>query len=141
MEVNIDGKTYVPKGTENKLQMAKLKKGLTFCIVRTYSAGVFAGWIDRKIKGKDATIYNSRRLYYWDGAFTLSTVATKGVFKRPICCRRPFRAPFAQLSVRIPHNGPMSFGHWQALPSMLNEEKFWVLSAPTVQEKRLPCNF
>ena len=61
-------------------------KGKSYCIVRTYSAGVFAGNFDRKTKGKEGTIYNARRIFYWDGAASLSQMANEGV-KKPENCK------------------------------------------------------
>lgn len=61
-------------------------KGTTYCIIRTYSAGVFAGLIDRNFKGKEKTIYDSRRIHYWDGAASLSQLANEGT-KKPSNCR------------------------------------------------------
>jgi len=61
-------------------------KGLTYCIVRTYSAGVFAGMFDRKTKGKEGTVFNTRRIWYWDGANSLSQLANEGT-KVPENCK------------------------------------------------------
>ena len=47
-------------------------------IVRTYSAGVHFGTLAAR-DGKEVTLTNARRIWYWEGAFTLSAVATKGV--------------------------------------------------------------
>ena len=81
-EITIDGVVYTPKST-------KLKKDkLTYCIVRTYSAGVFAGYVDTNKKGKELTIYDSRRLWYWSGASSLSQLAKEGV-KNPSDCKFP----------------------------------------------------
>lgn len=78
-EMNINGKIYVPKGTENTaIQLAKIEKNMSYCIIRTYSAGVFAGWYNRNTKGKEGTIKNSRRIWYWDGANSLSQLAIDG---------------------------------------------------------------
>ena len=49
-----------------------------YVIVRTYSAGVFAGELVSR-KGQEGVLKNARRLWYWNGAFTLSAVATSGV--------------------------------------------------------------
>lgn len=65
--------------------------GMDYVIVRTYSAGVHAGYLKER-NGREVTLINSRRLYYWDGAFTLSTVATKGVSK-PENCKFPNEVP------------------------------------------------
>jgi len=65
--------------------------GMDYVIVRTYSAGVHAGYLKER-NGREVTLLDSRRLYYWDGAFTLSTVATKGVSK-PDNCKFPDVVP------------------------------------------------
>jgi hypothetical protein len=46
-------------------------------IVRTYSAGCFAGVLDSD-PGKEVLIKNARRLWLWAGAFTLSALAANG---------------------------------------------------------------
>ena len=48
------------------------------CVVRTYSAGVHIG-TPTQINGTEVLLKNSRRLYSWKGAFTLSEVATDGI--------------------------------------------------------------
>ena len=58
-----------------------------YCMVRTYSAGVFAGTIV-SLKGKEATLKNARRIWYWDGAASLSQLATSGTSK-PENCKFP----------------------------------------------------
>ena len=86
-EIEINGKKYVEIGSV-KTMPKKNKKGMEYCIVRTHSAGVFAGWFDRKIKGQEGTVYDARRLWYWDGANSLSELATNGVTK-PKNCKFP----------------------------------------------------
>ena len=58
-----------------------------YCIVRTYSAGVFAGTIDR-IEGKQALLRDARRLWYWAGAASLSELSVSGTFM-PKSCKFP----------------------------------------------------
>lgn len=58
-----------------------------YCMVRTYSAGVFAGTVET-LEGKVAKLSNARRIYYWDGAATLSQLATDGTSK-PERCKFP----------------------------------------------------
>ena len=58
-----------------------------YCIVRTYSAGVFAGTLKSR-DGKEAVVSNARRLWYWDGASSLSQLAREGV-KKPDNCKFP----------------------------------------------------
>jgi len=63
------------------------KKKLEYVIIRTYSAGVFAGELVSR-KGKEATLLHSRRLWYWTGAATLSQLAEEGT-SRPDECKFP----------------------------------------------------
>ena len=56
-----------------------------FYIVRTYSAGVWFGNMQR-IDGTIAIITNARRLWYWSGAASLSQLATEGT-KSPSNCK------------------------------------------------------
>ena len=60
-------------------------ESLDYCIVRTYSAGVFAGYVDRNIKGKELTVYEAVRLWQWFGA-SLSQVSVDG-FVDPDKCK------------------------------------------------------
>lgn len=56
-------------------------------IVRTYSAGVFAGTIVSR-KGQEVVMKKARRLWYWSGAASLSQLAMEGV-KDPANCKFP----------------------------------------------------
>lgn len=56
-------------------------------IVRANGAGVFFGEVE-KIEGNTATLKNARRLWYWDGAASLSQLAQEGVSK-PENCKFP----------------------------------------------------
>lgn len=47
-------------------------------IVRTYSAGVHFGYLAAK-DGKEVRLTNSRRIWRWYGANTLSEIATSGL--------------------------------------------------------------
>ena len=87
-EIVIDGKEYVLKSALKQNNKQITRKNLTYCIVRTYSAGVFAGFFDRKNKGKEGTIYDSRRIWYWDGAASLSQLAVDGT-SLPDKCKFP----------------------------------------------------
>jgi hypothetical protein len=53
------------------------KKG-TFVLVRTMGAGVHFGTLEEK-EGQSVRLSNSRRLWQWSGALSLSEIATKGV--------------------------------------------------------------
>ena len=58
-------------------------------IVRTWSAGVHFGTFVRQ-EGTEVVLYNARRLWRWEGAFTLSAVAVNGV------------GPASKLAVPVP---------------------------------------
>jgi hypothetical protein len=61
--------------------------GNRYVIVRTYSAGVFAGELESR-SGRDVVMRNARRLWYWDGAASLSQLAMDGTSK-PENCKFP----------------------------------------------------
>ena len=57
------------------------------CMVRTYSAGVFYGKLE-SLKGKEGVVLDARRVWYWEGAASLSQLATDGTSK-PEKCKFP----------------------------------------------------
>ena len=81
--IKIDDVEYVAKGSA---QVESLD-GMKYVIIRTYSAGVFAGYLESK-KGAEVILRNARRLWYWDGAASLSQLAMEGVSK-PDNCKFP----------------------------------------------------
>jgi hypothetical protein len=68
-------------------QTAQKLDGMEYCIVRTYSAGVFAGYVKER-NGKEVTLVNARRLWMWEGAASLSQMAMEGTSK-PTKCKFP----------------------------------------------------
>ena len=76
--IKIDDVEYVRKDA-NKL--ADSVDGLRYCVIRTYSAGVHIGYVKEfgEKHPQHAKLLNSRRLYSWNGACTLSQVAMDGV--------------------------------------------------------------
>lgn len=58
-----------------------------YCIVRTYSAGVHAGVLAAR-NGKEVLLKDSRRLWRWEGAATLSQLAMEGS-STPDGCKFP----------------------------------------------------
>jgi hypothetical protein len=60
-------------------------------IIRSTNAGCFAARLIR-LEGDVATLEDSRRLWYWDGAATLSELAVKGTV-RPENCKFPMPIP------------------------------------------------
>ncbi len=66
-----------------------------YVIVRTYSAGVFAGYLESRA-GKEVVLTNARRLWYWAGAASLSQMAVSGTSK-PSECKFPVAVPRVEL--------------------------------------------
>ena len=60
---------------------------MTYAVVRTDRAGVFIGCVKSQ-DGKNVVMVNARRLWYWDGAASLSQLAMEGVSK-PDNCKFP----------------------------------------------------
>jgi hypothetical protein len=70
-----------------------------YVIVRTESAGVFAGTIESR-NGQEVVLTNARRLWYWEGAASLSELAVCGVAK-PLSCKFPVAVPRVLLTQAI----------------------------------------
>ena len=64
-----------------------------YCMVRTTSAGVFAGTVASR-DGKEVVLTEARRIWYWEGAASLSQLATDGT-RTPRKCKFP--APVAEV--------------------------------------------
>lgn len=84
-EIELNGVKYIR--ADSVRQKAEDLDGMPYCMVRTYSAGVFAGYIAKR-DGKEAVLKNARRIWYWDGAASLSQLATDGTSK-PDNCKFP----------------------------------------------------
>jgi len=88
-EIAINGEVYVKKGIESKT--AFNSEGKKYQIIRTYSAGVFAGYVEsEKTEGGSTqmVVRDARRLWSWAGAASLSELAKKGTSK-PNECKFP----------------------------------------------------
>ena len=79
--------------------MAETKTRKPYVIVRTYSAGVFAGLLESR-KGKEVVLTQARRLWYWRGAATLSQMAMSGT-SDPSRCKFPVAVPRVLLTEAI----------------------------------------
>lgn len=66
-----------------------------YVIVRTYSAGVFAGELESRT-GREVVLLNARRLWYWKGAASLSQLAVSGT-SDPAGCKFPVAVPRVEL--------------------------------------------
>lgn len=81
----IDDTKYVRSDLLNA--QAQTLDGLKYVIVRTQSAGVFAGYLESRT-GQEVVLKNARRLWYWEGAASLSQLAEQGTSK-PNSCKFP----------------------------------------------------
>lgn len=62
-------------------QEAETLDGMKCCIIRSYAAGVFSGYVKEQksdINGVNVVLINSRRIWYWSGACSLSQIAIEG---------------------------------------------------------------
>lgn len=92
-KVTIGGVEYVRK---DSLQESSANlDGMKFVVVRTYSAGCFAGYLAAH-EGKLATLKQAIRLHCWVGAASLSQLSQEGV-KKPDECR--FAMPMSSLDL------------------------------------------
>lgn len=82
--ITINGIEYAKAGANTP---ATALDNMPYKIVRTYSAGVFAGYVESR-NGREVVMRQARRLYYWEGAATLSQLAMEGVSK-PKNCKFP----------------------------------------------------
>ncbi len=78
-EIVVNGVTYVQKESQTE--------GLKYQIVRSRDAGVFAGYVESR-NGTEVVMLRARRLWYWNGAASLSQLAVDGVSK-PDDCKFP----------------------------------------------------
>jgi len=83
--IEINGTKYIrADSVSNK---APELNGMKYIICRTFSAGVFAGYLESR-NGQEVVLRKARRLWYWEGAASLSQAATDG-FSKPNACKFP----------------------------------------------------
>lgn len=70
-----------------------------YVICRTYSAGVFAGFLESR-KGQEVVLTNARRIWYWKGAASLSQLAMEGT-SCPNECKFPIAVDRVELMQAI----------------------------------------
>ena len=80
--IMIDNQKYV-RADMLEAKAEKLE-GMEYCLIRTYSAGVFAGYVESR-NGQEALIRCSRGIWYWDGACGLSQLAVDGTIAPANC--------------------------------------------------------
>ena len=81
-KIKIDEVEYVR--ADSLMQEAPKLDGMKYVLIRTYSAGVHVGYLKRR-DGQEVELVNARRLWYWDGAASLSQLAVDGVSKGDNC--------------------------------------------------------
>ena len=85
--ISINGVEYVRKDSVKENAMAPVVDGMKYVIVRTHSAGVFAGYLMSR-NGQEVILLNARRIWYWTGAASLSQLAMEGT-SSPKTCKFP----------------------------------------------------
>lgn len=78
-EIIIDGEAYIKK---------EMTCDGIYAMVRTEKAGVFAGYIESYEQNNVINLNFARRIWYWDGAASLSQLAMEGTSK-PNECKFP----------------------------------------------------
>lgn len=93
-EIEINGVTYALKGSQQ--QTSEPLNGFPYVIVRTYSAGVFAGYLKSRV-GQEVELLHARRLWQWAGAASLSQLSQEGT-KKPELCKFPCEVSRVELT-------------------------------------------
>lgn len=83
-EIEVNGVKYIPKDSITGIEKADNLDGMPFVMIRTYSAGVHFGYLEKR-EGLEVTLRKSRRVFYWSGAASLSQLAAEGTIKPNDC--------------------------------------------------------
>ncbi len=75
-EIIVNGEVYIKKQSD---------LDLIYAMVRTEKAGVFAGYIESYEPNNVINLKQARRIWYWDGAASLSQLAMDGTSKPDEC--------------------------------------------------------
>ena len=94
--MTVNGEEYM---RVSDVKGAQKVDGKEYVIIRTYSAGVFAGYLEKR-DGKEVTLLKARRLWYWSGAASLSQLSVDGVSK-PNDCKFPCEIEKVELTEAI----------------------------------------
>ena len=85
--IKIDEVEYVRKDAIQ--QKAEKLDGMERSIIRSYGAGVFIGYVAEQkseLNGVNIILKQAKRIYYWDGACSLTQLAKDGT-KSPNGCK------------------------------------------------------
>ncbi len=81
-EIEINGVVYIPKSESQAI--APSTDGMRLVIIRAAQSGVHYGFMKSQDKDQ-VTLVNSRRVWYWAGAASLSELALSGSAKPKEC--------------------------------------------------------
>jgi hypothetical protein len=87
-EIEVNGVQYVRKDSVKNAVPPVNTDGLPYVLIRSRDSGVHAGYLKERNSETSVTLVDSRRLWQWYGAATLSQVAQEGV-KEPDKCKFP----------------------------------------------------
>ena len=87
--MKIDDVEYIRK--DSITSKAENVDGMEYVMIRTYSAGVHFGYLKSRT-GKEVELVNSKRVYTWSGACSLSQLAIEGS-KNPNDCKIAMEIP------------------------------------------------
>ena len=90
--IKIDNVDYVRK---DEYEPAEELDGMKYVIVRGDKSGVFAGYLQERNE-REIILLNARRIWYWDGAFSLSQLSVDGTSK-PENCKFPCEVKKVQI--------------------------------------------
>lgn len=84
----VDGIEYIPADSVKSVKGVS-KDEMSYVIARTYSSGVFAGFLKERGEVKDGymrvVLVEARRIWYWTGAASLSQLAQSGTSDATNC--------------------------------------------------------
>ena len=99
-KITINWEVYIKeKDIPKTTTKAKSLKWMPYVMVRTYSAGVFAWYLENR-KWKEVKLLKARRMWYWDWAASLSQLATEWTTK-PSNCKFPCEVDEVELMEAI----------------------------------------
>lgn len=75
--MKIDDVEYIRKDSVGKFTKAGGRDGMPFQMVRTYSAGVFFGYVESRA-AQEVVIRDAVRVWNWSGAASLSQLSMEG---------------------------------------------------------------
>lgn len=100
-EIEFNKEIYVKKSSLPKqTTLAKTKNKMPFVLIRSYSSGVHFGYLkSKKIANENyiVELENSRRIWKWDGACSLSQLALEGS-KAPNNCNIAVELPIIEIT-------------------------------------------